>query len=91
MLTLDTLQVTAMRGGDGQVFTRFVDALLRAELGRASIAQGRIQTNQRNQSDGGVDTAVDTAVPGDLTGFLGAPTCWQYKAQSRNSIGPASD
>jgi len=79
--------IPLLRGGGGQPFTGFVDALLRAQGFVSGIPQSDIATNLRvNTGDGGVDTRIDQGATGDRTGYLPVPTAWQYKAESASSV-----
>ena len=69
-------------------FVRVVNGLL-ARQAVGAVPDGAVHLNVKDtEPDGGVDAAVDLPVPGDPTGFLGVPTCWQYKAQRRGNIKP---
>jgi hypothetical protein len=83
MPTLDGKELLSLKGAGGERFARFVDRLIRAEAHSGILAQSEIDTQVRvNIPDGGVDTRVRAAVPTDRSGFLGGPTCWQYKAET---------
>ena len=67
--------------GDGDSFTEFVDAVLRARAAALGIPAAAIQTNPRSsQRDGGVDALMDGANASDGDDWLRSPTIWQYKA-----------
>jgi hypothetical protein len=75
--------IPLLRGGGGQPFTRFVNALLQAQCFAYGIPQAAIATTLRvNVGDGGVDTRIDQGAAGDRTGYLGGPSAWQFKAES---------
>ena len=75
--------IPLLRGGGGQPFTGFVNALLQAQRFVHGIPQTAIATTLRvNVRDGGVDTRIDQGAPHDRTGYLGGPTAWQFKAES---------
>ena len=79
--------VTHQRGGGGEIFTDFVDTLIRTQGYASSVPYSNIRTNLRaNVSDGGVDTQVDTPFIGDPTGYFSYPTIWQYKAVEYKTI-----
>jgi hypothetical protein len=81
--------VAAFRDGVGERWTRFVDALIRTQAAVSGVLDREILTNQRqNIADGGVDTQVDVPIPGDPTGRLASPTCWQYKAEEYKRYTP---
>lgn len=68
--------------GNDKPFTSLVDALLRAQGFVSGVLDAEILTNRRTHlADGGVDTEVGQSMPNEETGFLQAPTCWQYKAR----------
>lgn len=71
-------------------FVRIVNGLLASQAaGAIPIAAVRLNVKD-TEPDGGVDAVVDRPMPGDPTGFLGVPTCWQYKAQPTANIQPKS-
>jgi hypothetical protein len=87
MWTVDQKDFLLLRDGGGQPFTGFVDALIRAHGFVYGVGEAEILTSLRtNIADGGVDTEVQRGVPGDPTGFLLDPTCWQYKARNFSDI-----
>ncbi len=74
-----------LRGAGGQLFTDFVDALVRAEAAQAGISPDKIATNIRtNIGDGGVDTFVKVPLHGTLQ--IEAPSAWQYKATDYTQV-----
>jgi len=76
-----------LRGGGGQPFTGFVDALLRAQCFVHGLPDSAIATTLRvNVRDGGVDTRIDKGSPQDATGRLRCPSAWQFKAESIDRV-----
>jgi hypothetical protein len=87
MWFVDQKDFLLLRDGGGQPFTAFVDALIRAHGFVYGVGEAEILTSLRtNIADGGVDTEVQRAMPGDSSGFLLEPTCWQYKARQYADI-----
>lgn len=82
-------EVRRLQGRDAE-FT----ALLNEVLGAATaghVPATALRLNMKTQApDGGVDAAVDGAVPAphDEFGFLSVPTCWQFKACPSDHIKP---
>ena len=71
----------------GHIFTKFVDAVIRAHCSVAGVLQSNIKTNLRtNVADKGVDTRVKATIANDSLGWLTAPTIWQYKATDFASV-----
>ncbi len=72
----------------GARFTRFVNALIRAEMYLSRAPQSEFAlVNRATVGDGGVDGEVKRAIPDDRTGWLREyPTLWQFTA--RDGIGP---
>jgi hypothetical protein len=65
--------------------------LLQAQCFIYGIPQSAIATTLRvNVGDGGVDTRIDNGVASDRTGYLGAPSAWQFKAESVARVTEAS-
>lgn len=82
MWIVDQQDFLLLRDGTGQRFTAFLDALIRAHGFVHGVGEAVILTSLRTPiADGGVDTEVQRAMPGESTGFLLEPTCWQYKAR----------
>lgn len=74
--------------GKSHDFVRIVNGLL-ARQAEGAVPGAAVHLNVKDtEPDGGVDAAVDQGIPGDPTGFLGIPTCWQYKAQPKGNIKP---
>jgi hypothetical protein len=87
MWTVNQKDFLLLRDAGGQLFTVFVDALLRAHGFVYGVGEAEILTSLRtNIADGGVDTEIQRAMPGEPTGFLLEPTCWQYKAREYADI-----
>src|ERR1700674_2210820 len=87
MWTLDQTDFALLRGGGGELFTHFVDALIQVHGFAHGVGEAEILTSLRaNVADGGVDTQVRRAMVNDSTEFLRVPTCWQYKAMSHSDI-----
>ncbi|NES74292.1 MAG: hypothetical protein F6K24_58435 [Okeania sp. SIO2D1] len=81
MWTINSFNVFPLRTPGGDRFTEFVDSLIKAEVYLQGITISEIATNLRtNLADGGVDTEVRKSLPNSKTGWMNAPTCWQYKA-----------
>ncbi|HXA64421.1 MAG TPA: hypothetical protein VNV82_04670 [Bryobacteraceae bacterium] len=77
----------SLRGGGGQPFTGFVDALLRTQCFVYGVPDSAIATTLRvNVEDGGVDTRIDEGAPHDSTGRLRCPSAWQYKAEDKDRV-----
>jgi len=77
-----TKRISCSCGTEAEPFTAFVDALIRAHGFVHGIGDAQILTSLRTSiADGGVDTEVRLSMPGDPTGYLERPTCWQYKAR----------
>src|SRR5580704_2626086 len=78
MWTVDPNDLFRFRDGTGRAFTRFVDALIRTHGFVYGVGESETLTSLRtNIGDGGVDTQVRCGMPGDSTGYLALPTCWQ--------------
>jgi|SRR5271170_4064972 len=87
MFKLNGQDLLLLKGNGGAKFVRFVDCLIRAEAHVGDLPQSEIDTQVRvNICDGGVDTRVNAAVPNDRSGYLGGPTCWQYKAETASEL-----
>jgi hypothetical protein len=58
-----------------------MDRLLAAACWQVGIPGSELRTNLRTDiPDGGVDTRVSAGSNRDITGYLGGPSIWQYKA-----------
>jgi hypothetical protein len=78
-----TTDIPLLRGGGGEPFTRFVNAILQAQCFAYGIPQAAMATTLRvNVGDGGVDTCIQQGTAGDRTGFFSGPSAWQFKAES---------
>ena len=87
MWKLGSNDLLQLKGGGGERFVAFVDRLIGAEAFRGGLPQSEIQTQLRaNIKDGGVDTAVNKAVPNDQNGWFNEPSCWQYKSTEAADI-----
>jgi hypothetical protein len=76
-----------LKGAGGERFAQFVDRLIRNEAALGGLPQSEIDAQLRgNISDGGVDTCVRAAIPGDRSGWFAVPTVWQFKAVEASSI-----
>ncbi len=83
--------IPKLRGSGGQLFTEFVDALLRVQCSVSGTPNAAIATTLRvNVGDGGVDTRIDEGCSTDLTGWLRCKTAWQFKAESLERVTEAS-
>ncbi len=82
MLTIDARGIINYgRTSGGDRFTYLVDQLIHAHCFAGGVTLSSIHQDLRvNIPDGGVDTRVDDAVPGDTSGWLTVPTVWQYRA-----------
>jgi hypothetical protein len=91
MWNLDQGDFAFLRGGGGEPFRHFADALIRTHGFVHGVGEAEILTSLRaNVADGGVDTQVRRAMDNDATEFLRVPTCWQYKAMSHSDISEES-
>jgi hypothetical protein len=80
-----------LRGGGGQPFTGFVDAIVRTQCFVYGVPDSAVATTLRvNVGDGGVDTTIDEGAIQDVTGRLRCPSAWQYKAESVDRVTEAS-
>ena len=71
-------------------FVRLVNAFIHKHAGaQLPISAIHLTTNDQ-EADGGVDAAVDLAIPNDWSGYFDVPTCWQFKAQPKRNIKPSS-
>ena len=71
-------------------FVRLVNAFIHKHAGaQLPISAIHLTTNDQ-EADGGVDAAVDLAIPNDWSGYFDVPTCWQFKAQPKRNIRPSS-
>src|SRR6266404_2007925 len=87
MWILDASDFALLRGGGGQPFTSFVDALIRTHGFVHGVGDAEILTCLRtNVADGGVDTQVRRPIENDRTEYFRFPTCWQYKAYGDISL-----
>ncbi len=87
MWTIRTDEIRALQGKGGEPFTAFVDDLIHAAAWIGGLPFASTTTNLRTTiKDGGVDTTVAHAVPGDSSGWLGGPTAWQYKAKPWGNV-----
>jgi hypothetical protein len=90
MLAIVADQIRLLQGGGGKPFTAFMDALIREHAREGSVPDAAIRTNIRTSiPDGGVDTEVVEAVPGDSTGWFLGRTVWQYKGGPYAGTRPA--
>ena len=65
----------------GTDWVAFMDRLLAAACWQVGIPGSELRTNLRTDiRDGGVDTRVSAGSNRDITGYLGGPSIWQYKA-----------
>ncbi|HUW14238.1 MAG TPA: hypothetical protein VM537_31235, partial [Anaerolineae bacterium] len=87
MFRVSPNDIRRLQGAGGEPFTLFVDDLIRAEAAGGGVPDTEIRTNLKTTApDGGVDTQVRVAIPGDPTGRLRRPTIWQYKASSGEGV-----
>jgi hypothetical protein len=88
---IDSRDVIGLQGRDPE-FTAFVNDLLTAQVQGGRVALGVLRLTLKTQApDGGIDAAVDQAVPAgfDPTGYFDVPNCWQFKACPTGNIKPA--
>jgi hypothetical protein len=84
---IDGNDVVGLQGRSSD-FVRIVNGLL-ARQAMGVVSDAAVHLNVKDtEPDGGVDATIDQPVPSDPTGFLGVPTCWQYKAQPKGNIKP---
>ncbi|MEC4812581.1 MAG: hypothetical protein SAK29_04810 [Scytonema sp. PMC 1069.18] len=87
MWTVNANHIFSLRTPGGDRFTEFVDALIRAEAYTEGFSQSEVSSNLRtNIGDKGVDTEVRQPTPANRRGWMGVPTCWQYKATDYSNI-----
>ena len=87
MWTISDTEVLRFQGR-GDVFTEFVDGLLRAEAYLSGVSDSAIATNCRVfLPDGGVDSQIREAIASSPSGWFPSATCWQYKASPFAGIG----
>ena len=87
MWTINSFNVFPLRTPGGDRFTEFVDSLIKAEAYIQGIPTSEISTTLRtNVGDKGVDAEVRKSIPNSLSGWMSAPTCWQYKATEYKNI-----
>ena len=87
MWTLNAYDVFAFRNPGGDRFTALMDDVVRTHATLKGVPIPDVMTNVRtNKPDGGVDTQVRCAVPGDDTEFMDVATSWQYKAKQSGDI-----
>ena len=75
--------------GLGREFAGLMNDLLYQEALGSGLLDSDLRLNMNVLApDGGVDAAVDKAVPGTggASGYFDVPTCWQYKASSSGHI-----
>ncbi len=90
MWTINSYDIFRLRTPGGNLFTEFVDALIKAEAYIGGVPLSNLSTTLRtNIRDGGVDTEIRVAIPTDSTGCLDVPTCWQYKATQNSNVSEA--
>jgi hypothetical protein len=90
MWTINSYDIFRLRTPGGNLFTEFVDALIKAEAYIGGVPLSNLSTTLRtNVGDGGVDTEIRVAIPTDSTGCLDVPTCWQYKATQNSNVSEA--
>jgi hypothetical protein len=81
MLELRSNDVVGLRGGGGQPFTQFCDAILENICAVAGIGPASLDRTQRvNVADQGVDTRVREGADSDTSGYVKVSSVWQYKA-----------
>src|SRR5438445_692062 len=91
MLQIAAPAIRALRLPGGELFTAFVDGLIRTHTGRHNIPDAAIETNSRtNIGDQGADTIVQVPLAAETTGRFNVPTVWQYKATDYASVGSAA-
>jgi len=76
MTSITDRQILVLRTPGGDVFVEFVDSLIRGQASRSGLPASEINTNLGTTiKDGGVDTEVRQAIPGDPTGWFSTRTC----------------
>ena len=91
MWTVSARDLASLRGGGGQPFTRFVNALLGIQCFVYGIPDSAMATTLRvNVGDGGVDTRIDEFAAADTTGRLRCPSAWQFKAEDADRVNESS-
>lgn len=87
MWKLSPSELLQFKGAGGEQFAQFVDRLIRAEAAKGGLTQSAIRAQLRgNIKDGGVDTEVSQAIPGEQSGWFSVPTCWQFKSVDASGI-----
>jgi len=90
MFKVSPYDFTRLKGAGGELFTQFVNDLIRAQAAAGGVPDKEIRTNLKTTApDGGVDTQVRVPIPNDPTGRLCHPTIWQYKT-SFDAVGSPS-
>lgn len=90
MLRLEALEVIQrFRQPGGAEFVSFCNKMIRARCAAAGIAGSSVSMCSRTDArDGGVDTRVDVALPGDSSGYFSVPTVWQFRAAEQSNVSP---
>jgi hypothetical protein len=88
MLRLEALEVSQrFRKPGGDDFVLYVNKIIRASCWAGGVPQSEVWTTSRTDAkDKGVDTRVGKAIPGDKSGYFGAPTIWQFKAADESNV-----
>ena len=87
MWTVAANELSVFRTPGGDRFTALVDDTVRSHASFCGVPIAEILTNVRtNKQDGGVDTEIRAAAPGDASNLMDVPTCWQYKATQSGNI-----
>jgi hypothetical protein len=88
MLRLDALELMQrFRKPGGDEFADFCNRIIFASCWAGAVPASAVSTTSRTDArDGGVDTCVAAAVPGDRSGYLDVPTIWQFKATDASSV-----
>lgn len=91
LLRLQSLELVQLfRQPGGAEFVSFGNELLYALAWQLGIPASDVWTCSRTDiPDGGVDARIASGRDTDSSGFLRAPTAWQFKATGGDSIGPA--
>jgi hypothetical protein len=86
---VEAAEVGRLQGRDRD-FAELVNDLLTRHASDGGLPQSALRLNLNTLApDGGVDAAVDQAVPAAAAGdYCDVPTCWQYKASASRNLKP---
>ncbi|MBC7821106.1 MAG: hypothetical protein IAG10_29825, partial [Planctomycetaceae bacterium] len=81
MFYLTNNDLHQLRGAGGERFADFVNRLLYGHAHACRLPLADVKTQLRvNVKDGGVDAQLDKPLAGDVSGWFGSPTVWQFKS-----------